>query len=236
MNGNFNLGSGGHLVGQVEMYSMPHGVTPNREVDKPIGVREFTIPIERKFNEIRTGIKEILANFMGSVKNATTSTTEVESGDVRIGSVYKVKTSACTIGGLEYPVGAILVATAKTYTGGPLILVWDNKDLAHNLFTVQGALTPSDDGDGGIAFASIQPSEMEEKFVTEVNAQASNYCEWKGLFHVSGSGKTFNGNLGIGVGYIDSTNRFASQYASVPVTQYVDAERDFVVYWKISVN
>jgi len=225
------------LIGQVEMYSMPHGMLPNREVDKPIGVMEFTLPLNKKFNTIDSCLKEELAKYMGTVKSATASTTPVATGSLRIGSVYKVGVGALTHNSVLYPVDSIFVAGAKTFTtsaSGVCYLVYDCYDMAVNLFSADGALGAGDDGDGGIAFSSLHLSEMEEKFVTTVNAIASTYTEWKGVMSVT-TARTFNGWLHLGTNYIHSTLDFLVQYAYVTLSgQFVGDARDFIVYWKIN--
>jgi len=223
-------------TGQVEMYSMPHGMLPNREVDKPIGVMEFSLPLNKKFNTIHTNLKEELAKYLGTVKSATASTTPVATGSLRIGSVYKVGVGALTHNSVLYPVDSIFVAGAKTFTtsaSGVCYLVYDVFDLAVNLFSADGAVGGSDEGDGGIAYALYGEADQNEKFVTTVNIIAATYVEWKGVLAVT-TARTFSAFLQLGTDYEDSGKSFQTQYASVAVNQYVGDSRDFIVYWKIN--
>jgi len=241
------------LVGRVEFYDTPKGVDPKPGVDKPFDIKEVIIPLNAKFNTIFPGsayansIKKYIASWLGTVKNATSSTTEVDSGDVRIGSTYKVKTAAITMDGVAYPEDAILVATAETYTGsGKLILIWDNYDLAHNLFADNNAFDSGDEGEGGIgcgvaaAGSSLGSFALSDKFITSVNVVGDDYVEMRGYYDVGASPKTFQDWLVMGTDFLmdagESNQNFDNVYAYVSVSESVAAERRFSVYWKISIT
>jgi hypothetical protein len=191
-------------------------------------------------NTIQNALKYYLALVMKG-DFLTVSGSDIDSGSLPKGNIYKVNTDTITQSTIVYPVDAVFVSdgTTVTWGDGQVKLCLENKGLC-NMFSSSGAGSSSafDEMDGiGYDEGDDQITKIYHTTVNVGGDGATSYIEFYG-YHTNStaSSVTLSGNLKLGVDYTagGSYGSFDENLSSYSVSTTLGAYRKHHVYWKIS--